>query len=142
MKQLYPETRYIVIEDKANGSAIIQTLRSKYIGVISVTPKGGKVSRVNAISPAIESGNVLLPEGEPWVEEFIDEFTAFPAGAHDDCVDACSQGLGYLIFSPGIVAVPEADDAYGSRAIAEQEQERYLDGSLYDVYATPEFEVY
>lgn len=142
VKQLYPETRYIVIEDKANGSAIIQTLRSKYIGVISVTPKGGKVSRVNAISPAIESGNVLLPEGEPWVEEFIDEFTAFPAGAHDDCVDACSQGLGYLIFSPGIVAVPEADDAYGSRAIAEQEQERYLDGSLYDVYATPEFEVY
>ena len=142
VKQLYPETRYIVIEDKANGSAIIQTLRSKYIGVISVTPKGGKVSRVNAISPAIESGNVLLPEGEPWVEEFIDEFTAFPAGAHDDCVDACSQGLGYLIFSPGIVAAPEADDAYGSRAIAAQEQERYLDGSLYDVYATPEFEVY
>lgn len=142
VKQLYPETRYIVIEDKANGSAIIQTLRSKYIGVISVTPKGGKVSRVNAISPAIESGNVLLPEGEPWVEEFIDEFTAFPAGAHDDCVDACSQGLGYLIFSPGIVAAPETDDAYGSRAIAAQEQERYLDGSLYDVYATPEFEVY
>ena len=63
-------------------------------------------------------------------------------GAHDDCVDACSQGLGYLIFSPGIVAAPEADDAYGSRAIAAQEQERYLDGSLYDVYATPEFEVY
>ena len=59
VKRLYPEALYILIEDKANGSAIIQTLRSEFTGVISITPKGGKVSRVNSMSPAIESGNVF-----------------------------------------------------------------------------------
>ena len=84
VKRLFPESQYILVEDKANGSAIIQTLRSEFIGVIAVTPKGGKVARVNAVSPAIESGNVFIPKGELWAEEFVDQFTAFPAGKHDD----------------------------------------------------------
>ena len=84
IKQLYPESQYILIEDKANGSAVIQTLRSRFIGVIAVNPKGGKTSRVNAVSPAIESGNVFLPYGEPWAQMLEDQFAAFPAGKHDD----------------------------------------------------------
>lgn len=89
MKKLFPETRYILIEDKANGSAIIQTLQKEFVGVIGINPKGGKSARVNAVSPAIESGNVLLPSSELWAEELVDSFAAFPAAAHDDDVDAC-----------------------------------------------------
>ena len=138
LKQLFPETTYILIEDKANGSAIIQTLQHEFIGVIGITPKGGKVSRVNAVSPAIESGHVFLPMGELWTEEFIDQFTAFPAGQHDDMVDACSQCLGFLLYSNGTTGVIPSRQQQMLEDQLQQEQESFLDGSLYDVYGVGE----
>lgn len=134
VKRLFPEAQYILIEDKANGSAIIQTLRSEFIGVIGITPKGGKVSRVNAVSPAIESGNVLLPKDAPWVEEFVDQFTAFPAGKHDDMCDACSQALSFMLFTNGGLPDTEDERARREREIAEHEENMFLSGKIYDVY--------
>ena len=109
VRSLYPNARTVLIEDKANGSAIIQTLR-KEMFCIPVNPQGGKIARVNAIAPAIESGHVYLPylEGAPWVEAYIDQFSLFPNGAHDDMVDATSQALNRMIFSSGVVAPSEA----------------------------------
>ena len=124
VKRLYPECSGVLIEDKANGPAIIQTLGREMAGVIPVTPEGGKVARVNAVSPAIESGHVFLPEGAAWAEEFIDEWTAFPAGAHDDQVDAASQCLNRLIYWGGKGTVQTGDA--GLR--------RILDGDIYQVY--------
>lgn len=85
VKQLYPRATTVLIEDKANGSAIIQTLQREMY-CIPVQPIGGKVARVNAISAAIESGHVFVPDPAkaPWVNDFVDQFTAFPNGAHDD----------------------------------------------------------
>lgn len=83
----------VLIEDKANGSALIDTLRTHVHGVIDINPEGGKESRASAIQPMVESGHVLLPEGAPWVDDFISEFATFPAGAHDDQVDALSQAI-------------------------------------------------
>ena len=57
--RLFPRARTVLIEEAANGSAIIQTLQREMF-IIPVTPLGGKISRVNAISPAIESGHVFL----------------------------------------------------------------------------------
>ena len=90
----------MLIEDKANGSAVIQVLQSEMF-CIPIHPLGGKVARVNAVSPAIESGHVFVPEGEPWVEEFLGQWTSFPAGAHDDMVDSGSQALRYLLRADG-----------------------------------------
>ena len=80
-----------LIEDKANGSAVIQSLRHE--------TQGGKVSRAVGASPQLESGNWYLPHPmlAPWVEEFLGECSAFPAGAHDDQVDAWSQGAERLL---------------------------------------------
>lgn len=87
------EARYV--ERKANGAALIDTLRSEISGIIPVDPHGSKVARVNAISPRIEAGNVWLPDPAvyPWVRDIVLEWTAFPAGANDDIVDAMSQGI-------------------------------------------------
>ena len=82
-RSLYPNARTVLIEDKANGSAIINVLQ-KEMFCVPVNPKGGKVARVNAVSAAIESGHVFLPEGAPWLGEYVDQWTAFPAGAYDD----------------------------------------------------------
>ena len=133
IRRLFPDTTYILIEDKANGSAIIQTLRKEFIGVIGLTPKGGKVSRVNAVTPAIESGHVYLPKDCLWTEEFVDQFTAFPAGAHDDMVDACSQCIGFLLFSGGSGYLPESKADREERELEEAATEMLADGG-YDVY--------
>jgi predicted phage terminase large subunit-like protein len=66
---------------------------------VEVTPEGGKISRAAAATPQLESGNWYLPHPmlAPWVEEFIGECAAFPNGAHDDQVDAWSQGAKRLL---------------------------------------------
>ena len=98
LRAMYPLCKTTLIEDKANGSAIIQVLRSSLGGIIPVLPKGGKVARVNAVSGTIESGNVYLPVNKPFTGDFIDECASFPYGKHDDQVDAMSQALTRLIY--------------------------------------------
>lgn len=84
-----------LIEDKANGSAVIQMLGRELPGIIPVNPGGGKVARAQAIAPLVEAGNVYLPHPEfgPWVNNFIEECVQFPNGANDDQVDAMTQAL-------------------------------------------------
>jgi predicted phage terminase large subunit-like protein len=91
----WPRAHRKLIEDKANGSAVIQMLRHEIGGLIAVEPAGGKIVRANAASPQIESGNVYLPHPmrASWVEDFIEECAAFPQGRYDDQVDAMSQAL-------------------------------------------------
>ena len=102
--RLFPRARTVLIEEAANGPAIIQTLQREMF-IIPVTPLGGKISRVNAISPAIESGHVFLPDPEkaPWVNAYIEQWISFPNGRHDDMVDATSQALMRMIYSSGEV---------------------------------------
>ena len=100
--RLFPRARTVLVEEAANGPAIIQTLQREMF-IIPVTPLGGKVARVNAISPAIESGHVYVPDAGkcPWVSNFIDQFTGFPNVKNDDMVDAASQALNRLIYCSG-----------------------------------------
>lgn len=98
---------FVLIEDKANGSALINVLSSEMEGIIPVKPEGGKVSRVNAVSPAIERGDVLLPRFEAFVDDYIAEFSAFPNGAHDDQVDSTSQALNRMLFVDADVVAPK-----------------------------------
>lgn len=89
----YPKVGRKLIERAANGEAIIETLQSEISGIIPVEPLGGKETRAWAIQPQVESGNVYLPDGAPWIADFIDEFDSFPAGRHDDDVDCTSMCL-------------------------------------------------
>ena len=98
MKSKHPRVSAILVEDKANGSAIISVLRSEIAGIIGVTPKGGKVARASAVSASVESGNWYLPRNAMFCGDFIDELASFPNGAHDDLVDAFSQGADRLLY--------------------------------------------
>ena len=88
----------ILIEDKANGPAVIDALKHEVSGIIPVEPDGSKEARAHAITALFEAGNVLLPDRSfaPWVDEYRLELTRFPSGAHDDQVDATTQALRYL----------------------------------------------
>lgn len=61
----YPETLYVYVEDKANGSAIIDSLAREFNNIIPVSPEGGKMSRASAVSHLIETGRVYLPRFAP-----------------------------------------------------------------------------
>ncbi len=91
----WPQARVKLVEDKANGPAVIATLKKEISGLIPVEPQGSKESRAWAVSPEVEAGNVYLPDPSiaPWVHDFIEECAAFPNGANDDQVDAMSQAL-------------------------------------------------
>ena len=134
LRALYPEAFTVLVEDKANGSAIISTMRHEMPGIIAVNPKGGKEARVHAVASVIESGNVFLPEGASWTEEYLDQWAGFPAVPHDDMVDSSTQALSHMLFSSG-------DPLYLAKKISEEEQmlrgeeDAFLDGDfLYDVY--------
>lgn len=86
----------ILVEDKANGPAVIETLSGQVPRIIPVDPRGGKESRAAAVEPIIAAGNVYLPEGADWVPAFIEQFAAFPKGRNDDMVDTTSQALTHL----------------------------------------------
>lgn len=95
----WPEASLKLVEDKANGTAVIDSLRKGIPGIVPVTPKESKYARANAVAPFIESGNVYLPAAEIALfdtEAFIDEVASFPFGAHDDQVDQTSQALNRL----------------------------------------------
>ncbi|MBZ5601561.1 MAG: phage terminase large subunit [Acidobacteriia bacterium] len=95
MSTRWPGCAAKLIEDKANGSAVIQMLSNQIPGIIAVNPSGGKIARASAISPLVEAGNVYLPHPQmfPWVQDLIEECAAFPNAAHDDQVDAMTQVL-------------------------------------------------
>jgi predicted phage terminase large subunit-like protein len=93
---LFPWVGAKYIEDKANGTAVIQTLTDLIPGMIPVTPEGGKESRAHAVSYLVQAGNVYLPNPMkfPWVkDEYIPELSAFPKGEFDDQVDSTTQAL-------------------------------------------------
>lgn len=91
----WPNYRECLVEDKANGPAVIATLGKKLPRLIAVNPEGGKIARAAAVSPLIESGHVYLPDPSTctWVGDFIGECAAFPTGKHDDQVDMMTQAL-------------------------------------------------
>lgn len=103
----HPDASWKLIEDKANGPAIISTLHSEIGGIIPVNPEGGKIARANAVSAFIESGNVFLPRQAEWVHDFVEEAASFPNGKHDDQVDAMSQALNRFIYFSG--DIPESN---------------------------------
>ena len=98
LRDRWPMTSATLVEDKANGTAVIDSLNRSIPGLVPVQPQGGKETRAAAVSPLVEAGNVWLPpDGTcPWVGALIEEAAAFPQGSHDDQVDALSQALAYL----------------------------------------------
>ena len=79
----YPSARTILVEDTANGPAVIDTLRHEIPGIIAVRPPGDKVQRATACAPRVEAGNVYLPRptgptgrrlpARAWVDDFIEQ---------------------------------------------------------------------
>lgn len=89
--------RYRLVEDKANGTAVMDALRDTVPRLKPENPTDSKLARAHSVTPDYETGNVLLPhpamKSYEWVQDFIAEHRAFPNGNHDDQVDCGNQAL-------------------------------------------------
>tara|TARA_R100001443_G_scaffold31594_2_gene45746 strand:- start:352 stop:1824 length:1473 start_codon:yes stop_codon:yes gene_type:complete len=101
-----PET--VLVEAKASGLPLTYELRQMGIPVVNFTPSKGndKHSRVNAVAPLFESGQVWAPCDKEFAQEVIEECAAFPHGDNDDLVDSMTQAV--LRFRQGgLISHPE-----------------------------------
>lgn len=111
----WPQAVLKLVEDKANGPAVISMLGRTVPGIVPEEPHGGKEARAAAVSPLVESHNVWLPSPElaPWIGGFIDEAAGFPTATHDDQVDAMSQALNRLVLQPLLAGqIVTAEDVF------------------------------
>lgn len=87
-----------LIEDKANGSAVISTLQRQAAGFLvhAVNPLGGKEARANAASVQFKQGRVFFPRHAPWLPTYTSQLLKFPADVFDDLVDSTTQALNFV----------------------------------------------
>ncbi|QPN63649.1 terminase [Synechococcus sp. CBW1004] len=82
----------VLIEDAANGPAVLQTLRRRVPGMLPITARGSKETRAHAVAPLLEAGQIRFHHrAQPLVEEAI----RFPKGSKD-LVDAFCHGALWL----------------------------------------------
>jgi predicted phage terminase large subunit-like protein len=121
MSKKWPQALAKLVEDKANGPAVINALQQRIFGLIPIEPEGSKYARASAISPLAESRNIVLPEPDllPNVEELVEEAKNFPNSAHDDTIDALSQAVNRLLLLPilnqGRLIEPDVYDEYNAQ---------------------------
>jgi predicted phage terminase large subunit-like protein len=81
---------------KADAATKIKLLKG--YAVKAVPPTGEKSVRARPASAQAEAGNVKLVRGL-WNTAFLDEVCVFPAGTHDDQVDAFADAVNELALS-------------------------------------------
>jgi predicted phage terminase large subunit-like protein len=91
----WPEATLKLIEDKANGPAIIEDLRSDIDGIIAVQNNDGVLAGAWAIQAWCEAGNVWIPDSSEWPEadDWLDEICTYPKATYDDRVACLVQAI-------------------------------------------------
>ncbi len=110
MTVAWPAALAKLIEDKANGPAVIQLLRLKIPGLIPIQASKSKGERVNAVLPLWEGKNVFIPDELEidkgvyapclWAADVIEECAAFrpeKKAQKDDDVDGATMALARFI---------------------------------------------
>lgn len=85
---------------QAGKSQVAYLTRALAGYVVSADPETGKKEvRAAPFASQAEAGNVVLVAG-PWNEAFLSEVEVFPAGRHDDQVDAAAGAFDQLVRVP------------------------------------------
>jgi len=100
----FPDATAHLVEDKANGPAIIAALEASVSGLIPVQADVSKEARLSAVAPQYEANQVSIPHSGSgaWEGEYDDgmnyeeEICTFPNGPTNDQCDASSQALAWM----------------------------------------------
>ena len=90
--------RMVFVEDAVSGTGLIQYIKEEGgIPIKGITRLKDKISRAHGAHGYIDSGYVFLPKRVQWLQDFIDEHTAFPNGPHDDQVDTTCDAIDNML---------------------------------------------
>lgn len=109
----------VLVEDAANGQAVIQLLQSNVSGVIAINPQGGKTSRMHAAAVGWQAGDWYVDRNAAWAEPFIEQLMMFPNASHDDQVDMMSQAAVWLSEHSSSAPVWRVTNAFTGETIYE-----------------------
>lgn len=112
------KVRRVLVERAANGFALISRLSTQIPYIEPVDPKGSKYLRFSAVVPFFRNGAALIPPDgyAPWVREYVQTLTTFPACPHDDDCDATSQLLSRIY-------LPQSEKDLGEKTQEQIDQE-------------------
>lgn len=110
--RLWPNMYAVVVEERAAGKHVMDTLAQEVYGIQGFNPGGqSKEERLSATLPLWEQGRVFLPHPTlcsgadrdySWVRNIYEpEILTFPGCRHDDQVDATSQALLWIMSTGG-----------------------------------------
>jgi len=103
-----------LVEDKANGPALISKMQNTIPGILPMPTVGTKAARAHAVAPTIRSGNVMIPDESiaPWSLEFVEECAKFRGADSEinDQVDTMTQAVIYLSNVPILSQEQDEDD--------------------------------
>ena len=107
MTAKWPKARAKVVENKANGPAIVSLLKKEIPGLVEFNPRGSKEERAISVTPYFEAGNIHLPADAEWTQDLVNDLLIFPKGVYKDTVDALVQGILYLMDKPASSPPPK-----------------------------------
>ena len=95
---MYSKDSKIKVEPKTSGKSIVSQIKATtMLNIVELpAPKDDKTTRVKAVSVLIETGRVILINGN-YVEKFLDQITTFPNARHDDMVDTVVYAISDLL---------------------------------------------
>ncbi len=85
--------RLIGIEGVAYQAALGQAAWDRGLPVRTMAESRAKAVRIEAAGVHVAAGRVHLPVGESWTGQFRAEAADYPAGAHDDQLDAFARAV-------------------------------------------------
>ena len=90
---------HILIEAVAVGISAYEEIRRRLDGFVVRKSENShlkKVQKAMIFAARLELQKVRLLKNQNWHQAFFDECLSFPSGAHDDMVDAVSNGINYM----------------------------------------------
>lgn len=129
---MYPNYHAVLIEEKANGPALMADLRSEISAMVAFDVENlTKLQRAHLVQPIFQGGNIYVPDYTicPQIEIFIAQFLRFNGDKKqkNDLVDSANQALIYLskcvvnLTKDSIVTIPSGYSNYfGNRALSSQ----------------------
>jgi predicted phage terminase large subunit-like protein len=128
----YYKAKMLCIEKAASGQSLIQVLKKEAkIPIEEMKPLRSKTTRLQAVTPFLESGRVYFMEGE-WTDSFLKELTSFPYCKHDDKTDAFAWALTHYATRMDVVdrGIQEAI-IQNKRYYGETRREGFSDSSVF-----------
>lgn len=93
----FPKTVWVLIETVAYQLSLFQNIIREGIPARAFKPTKNKEMRARSAAATFEARKVFFRKDDETIDKWLtiveDEFTSFPRGEHDDCVDAVSALL-------------------------------------------------